>query len=341
MRSLLLELVSAWNGPLKMIPMKTWTEQIGRSKVKRLALCCTILTIFSASKLIAEEKHPIPPTVAAGAELVEEYGDDRFFEGPTWDPATKKLLFTAFRAKETQILRLDGHGKVHVWADKTKGVNGTYLSKEGRLLGAMAYGNKLVSYGIGLDGPTDMKVLVDDTTLNQPNDVAQSPRKDGGIYYTDPDFKNHITSAVYHLSPAGKVTRVLVDMPVTNGCLVSVDGKTLYVGDSFLAHWRAYPIQKDGTLGPGIVFFDPETERRDPPDGMSSDANGNLYLSGRGGVWVCDKWGHSLGLIAIPEFCSNLTFGGEDGKTLYFTCSKKIYSLKMNVRGAQFRAKKK
>lgn len=304
--------------------------------VQRLVLIGTLFAISSVPRLSAEENHPMPPTVASGATLVEVYQDDRFFEGPTWDPKTGKLLFTSFQDKYSQILRLDGDGKAHVWADDTKGVNGTYLSKQGRLLGAMAFGNKLVSYGIGLDGPTDTKVLVDDTTLNQPNDVAESPREDGGIYYTDPDFKNQITSAVFHLSTEGKVTLVLNDMPVPNGCLVSVDGKTLYVGDSHLKHWRAYPIQSDGTLGPGIVFFDPETENRNSPDGMSSDIQGNLYLSGRGGVWVCDKWGKSLGLIAIPEFCSNVTFGGSDGKTLFMTCSKKVYSLKMNVRGAQF-----
>jgi len=290
-------------------------------------LCC------GPAALRAEENHPRPATVAEGAELVEEYGDDRFFEGPTWDPQTKRLYFTAFRGKETQILRLDGPGKIYVWLDDTKGVNGTCLARDGRMLGAMAFGNKLVSYQVALKVPSDTKVLVDDTSLNQPNDVAASPRKGGGIYFTDPDFKNRVTSAVYHLSTTGEVKQVLNDMQIPNGCIVSNDGKTLYVGDSYLKHWRAYPIQSDGSLGPGIVFFDPDTERDDDPDGMSIDERGNLYLSGRGGVWVCDKWGKSLGLIPIPEFCSNVCFGGEDGKTLYLTCSKKLYSLKMNVRG--------
>ncbi len=306
------------------------------NSAKFAACCFLIFGTVSATSLFAAEQHPLPPTVAEGAELVEEFGDDRFFEGPTWDPQTKQLLFTAFRGKETQILRLDAPGKVTVWLDDTKGVNGTCLARDGSLLGAMAFGNKLVSYRIAKDGPSDSKVLVDDTTLNQPNDVAASPKKGGGIYYTDPDFKNHVTSAVYHLSPTGKVKKILTDMQVPNGCLVSNDGKTLYVGDSHLAHWRAYPIQKDGSVGPGIVFFDPDTERRDEPDGMTIDEQGNLYLTGRGGVWVCDKWGKSLGLIPVPEFCSNVTLGGKDGKTLYLTCKNKVYSLKMNVKGRKF-----
>ena len=65
------------------------------------------------------------------------------------------------------------------------------------------------------------------------------------------------------------------------------------------------------------------------------DEQGNLYLTGRGGVWVVSPAGEALGLIAIPEFCSNVTFGGDNGRTLYMTCSKKVYSLRMRVRGGQ------
>ena len=47
------------------------------------------------------------------------------------------------------------------------------------------------------------------------------------------------------------------------------------------------------------------------------------------------KSGKSLGLIPIPEFCSNVTFGGRDGRTLYMTCQDKLYSQAMRVRGGQ------
>lgn len=282
---------------------------------------------------------PIPTTVADGAKLVSVYNDDRFFEGPTWDPKTKKLYFTAFGSGKdaTQILRLDGPGKVTVWADKTEGVNGTYLANDGRLIGAQAFGHRVMSYAIGADGPDDTRVLVFDNKLNQPNDIAQAPN--GNVYFTDPDFDKREKSAVYLLNIKGDVVKIIHDMPVPNGLKVSNDGKTLYVGDSHLALWRAYSIQSDGTVGPGRVFFNPDTERKDAPDGMSIDEHGNLYFSGRGGVWVADKFCNSLGLIPVPEFCSNVTFGGDDGRTLYLTCSKQVYSLAMKVRGGQFTRK--
>lgn len=285
----------------------------------------------------------MPRTVAAGAKLVEQYSDGRFFEGPTWDPQAGKLYFTAFgktpiEGRDTQqILRLDEPGQVTVWADNTEGINGTYLSLRGRLLGAQAYGHRITDYGFGPNGPADPKTLVHDPTLHQPNDVCQAPN--GTIYFTDPDFKNRQTSAVYMLAPGSAHKKIITDMPLPNGLITSLNGKTLYVGDSAAKHWRAYPIQEDGTVGQGRLFFEPETENQDSPDGMSIDAEGNLYFSGRGGVWVVTPAGESLGLIAVPEFCSNVTFGGSDGKTLFLTCSKKLYSLPMNVAGGQFSPK--
>jgi len=283
----------------------------------------------------------MPATVAEGAKLVSVYSDDRFFEGPAWDTKSGKLYFTAFAATKSQILRLDEPGKVTVWLDDTKGVNGMYLANDGRLVGAQAFGHRILSYAIGEAGPTDTKELVFNEKLHQPNDVAQSPN--GDFYFTDPDFNKGETSVVYLLNVKGEVKKVIEDMRITNGLKVSNDGKTLYVADDGPQNWRQYSIQPDGTVGPGRTFFDPPVpmEKRAAPDGMSIDENGRLYLSGSGGVWVVDKFGTSLGLIPIPEFCSNVTFGGQDGKTLYMTCSKQVYALRMNVRGGQFTRKNK
>ncbi len=281
---------------------------------------------------------PLPPTVAPGAKLVEVYGDDRFFEGPAWDPVSGKLYFTAFRQQATQVLRLDGPGpgKVHVWMDDAKGVNGMYLAR-GRLLGAQAFGHNLLSMKIGASGPEDVKSLAsafEGVTFNQPNDVTEAPS--GWIYFTDPDFRGKTRSAVYSLSPEGKLARIITHLKVPNGLVVSNDGKTLYVGDSFEKRIYSYPIEAGGAVDQSKVkmFFDPATENRNDPDGMCADAEGNLYFTMRGGVWVASPEGKSLGLIPVPEFASNVTFGGRDGTTLYITCDKKVYSLAMKVKGA-------
>lgn len=299
-----------------------------------LSSCLLVCAVSVVAARVHAVEPPVASTVAKDATLVEVYADERFFEGPTWDPKTGKLYFTAFGEDNQQILRLDEPQKVTVWMDKTEGVNGTFFSLDGRLLGAQAYGHRIVSYGFGENGPDDARTLLFDGSLHQPNDVCQTPN--GNIYFTDPDFKDRKTSAVYLLTTEGKAIKIVSDMDVPNGLKTSLDGRTLYVGDSFRKWWRSYPIRDDGTVGEGRLFFDPSTDRQDDPDGMSIDAEGNLYLSGRGGVWVASPAGKSLGLIAVPEFCSNVTFGDQDGKTLYLTCSKKVYSLRMNVAGAQF-----
>jgi gluconolactonase len=283
------------------------------------------------------ENHPVPPTVADGAKLTLVYGDERFFEGPSWDPVTGKLYFTAFAKERTQILRLDGLGQVTVWMDDAKGVNGTYLSRSGRLIGAQAFGHNLLSMKIGANGPEEVQSLTssfEGIPYIQPNDVAESPST-GGLYYSDPNFQGKTRSAVYYLSPDGRVRRIIDHLKVPNGLEVSNDGTTLYVADSFEKRIYSYAILPDGTVDQGQVrvFFDPKTANMSDPDGMCSDADGNMYFAMRGGVWVVSAKGDTLGLIQIPEFCSNVNFGGPDGMTLYMTCSSKVYSLQMRVRG--------
>ena len=285
----------------------------------------------STPEAIAE----MPDTVADGAELVEVYSDPRFFEGPTWDPRSDKLYFTAFgENNHAQILRLDGPGKVSVFKDNSQGTNGTYLARDGRMLGAQAFGHCVMRYDLSGGGE---EVLLHDDAWFGPNDICQSPR--GDVYFTDPDFEKSEASAVYRLAD-GRATKIATDLAQPNGCLTSNDGTTLYVSDSGRKHWKAYPISPGGEVGAGRVFFDPDTDNRDSPDGMTIDEHGNLYFTGRGGVWVVTPEGQSKGLIRVLEFCSNATFGGADGKTLYLTCSKKVYALAMRVCGGQFAAQR-
>jgi gluconolactonase len=300
------------------------------------------LALVVLANVFAEEP-AMPPTVEKDAKLVEVFADKAFFEGPVWDPVTKKLYFTSFKKDAEkkmieQIMRLEPEGKAAVWMDKSSGINGTYLSHDGRLLGAQGSGKRVVSLKIGVDGPEDEKILSEDPNVIAPNDLCQTAR--GDVYFTDPDFKAKKNSSVFRIAPDGKVAKVISEMTLPNGIICSSDGKTLYVADSFEKLWRAYPIKDDGTLGDGKVFFNPETASKADPDGMSLDEQGNLYFTGRGGIWAVSAEGKALGFIAIPVFCSNCSFGGDDGKTLYMTCSNKVFSLRMTVRGHEWVRKK-
>lgn len=49
---------------------------------------------------------------------------------------------------------------------------------------------------------------------------------------------------------------------------------------------------------------------------MKCDEDGNIWVTGPGGVWVIDPAGERLGRLRTPEVTANLTWGGEDLHTL-------------------------
>jgi gluconolactonase len=276
---------------------------------------------------------PAPPTVEPGATLETVFADPRFFEGPTWDFNSQRLYFTAFGKEraDTQILRLEKAGKATVFMDRTEGVNGTFLSRDGELLGAQAFGHRVLSLGIGTNGPSTNRVLLFDTALNQPNDLCAAA--DGTVYFTDPNFDSY-KSTVRRFKPGGPVETLITDLPIPNGLELSPDGRRLVVGDSLLLRWFSWDIGPGGGLTNKQIFFDPGGTNDAPPDGMCADELGNFYLTGRGGVWVTDPDGRQLGFIPVPEFVSNVCFGDADAQSLYLTCQDKVYRLRMRVRGA-------
>ena len=77
------------------------------------------------------------------------------------------------------------------------------------------------------------------------------------------------------------------------------------------APWRSRPIGSSPTWGATSPAF---------PDGMKVDVEGNVYCGGAGGIWIMDARGTKLGRIVHgAPATTNLAFGGDDWKTLYFT----------------------
>src|SRR5580658_167166 len=134
-------------------------------KSPRLPWPAALILLVTAARAA---EHPYPSEVVApGAKLVTLYEADRFFEGPTWDPRTGKLYFTSFQKTgprafnpETEVLRLDEPGKATVWLAKAEGLNGTFLAQGGGLLGAQAFGHRVMLFGFGPTGPSSTRVLL-------------------------------------------------------------------------------------------------------------------------------------------------------------------------------------
>ena len=113
-----------------------------------------------------------------------------------------------------------------------------------------------------------------------------------------------------------------------NGIIGTPDGKTVYVADIGAGKTYSYSVQPDGTLENKTLFCEMGS------DGMTIDAEGNVYLTGKG-VTIFDKTGKKLMSIPIPEpWTGNVTFGGKDRDLLFITASKKVFGVKMRVKGA-------
>ena len=102
----------------------------------------------------------------------------------------------------------------------------------------------------------------------------------------------------------------------------------LYVADIGARKTYSNSVKPDGALENKTLFCEMGS------DGMTIDAEGNVYLTGRG-VTVFDKTGKQLMNIPIPEpWTGNVTFAGKDRRLLFITAGKKVYGVKMRVKGA-------
>jgi gluconolactonase len=82
------------------------------------------------------------------------------------------------------------------------------------------------------------------------------------------------------------------------------------------------------------VFADLRGPDPGVPDGMKVDTAGNVYCGGSGGIYIMDPKGKKLGRIAHGEMATtNIGFGGDDWKTLFFTTRNTVGSVNLKVPG--------
>jgi gluconolactonase len=292
------------------------------------------LVFLSASSLAGD---PIAGIGPSGPFQIVHSGL-KFTEGPAAD-AKGELYFTDVGANK--VLKANPGGSPTVVLDSAGGMNGLMFDGRGRLIGCQGSERRIVALDIA---SKQLEVLTDNfdgKPYIRPNDLVVD--RQGGVYFTDPKFLGgqDQVSAVYYVSPQGKVTQLFTDLPLPNGILLSPDEQTLYVLPWGAPRLMAYPIQSPGVIGMGRTVC----ELKQPPgaqskggDGMTCDERGNLYLTvpSISSIQVVSSDGKVLGLILCPEPPSNCTFGGPDMKSLYATARAHVYAAPMLVAGHRF-----
>jgi gluconolactonase len=278
----------------------------------------------------------------------------QFTEGPLWVPQGY-LLFSDPNANRIYKYVPNGDGELTVFKEKSgyqgadvaeygqPGSNGLARDPQGRLT-IDEHGNHRV---VRVETNGKLTVLADrydGKRLNSPNDLVY--KSDGALYFTDPPFglpnvfddprKELSFSGVYRIA-GDKIDLLSKDLTGPNGLAFSPDEKYLYV-----ANWdpqrkivMRYEVEADGKLSNAAVFFDmAAAPGEEALDGVKVDLQGNLYVSGPGGVWIISAAGKHLGTIKGPKLPANFAWGDEDRKTLYMTARSGLYRMRLNVAGA-------
>jgi gluconolactonase len=290
----------------------------------------------------------------AVAQQLETAATLAFTEGPAVD-RDGNVYFTDIIGQ--RIMKLGTDGALSVYREKSNLANGLLIDPQGRLIACE--GAAFERPGVKLTGTprvtrTDLKtgtieVLAssyEGKPLVGPNDVTIDGK--GRLFFTD-----LAGAAVYRIDAPGKISRILAapDLQRPNGIQISPDDRKLYLIESNQAQGgarliRSYDLQPDGTVRNMKVHYNFSPGRSG--DGMSIDAQGNLYVSAgmnqlrgssetldnKAGIYVISPEGKLLKVIAVPEdFITNNAFGGPDMRTLYVTAGKTLFKLRTDVAG--------
>jgi gluconolactonase len=280
---------------------------------------------------------PSEPIQELAAGLGGELGPA---EGPVWWKEGGYLLFSDIHANK-RMKYVPGQG-LSVFKEPTNRANGLTRDLQGRLV-ACEHDSRRVTRQ-ELDG--SITVIANNyqgRRLNRPNDVVV--KSDGCIYFTDPwslataapeqwDLSFH---GVYRVTPdLGTLTLLADDFTLPNGLAFSPDESVLYINDTRRGHIRAFNLLPSGTLAKQTdrVFADLRGPESGVPDGMKVDVAGNVYCGGAGGIYILDPQGKKLGRIVhgMPA-TTNIAFGGDDWKTLYFTGRTQLGMVKVKIPG--------
>jgi gluconolactonase len=277
-------------------------------------------------------------------------------EGPVWWPRGGCILFSdvpknvvhSWKSFEgiKDFLKPSGYTGSTTRGGEP-GSNGLALDNNGRLV-LCEHGDRRISRLEANGTKTTLAEYYLFNRFNSPNDLAY--RSDGNLYFTDPPYglekldqdpkKELILNGIFQLSPAGKVTLLTPELRYPNGIAFSPDEKTLYVANSFSEQpvIMAYPVNKDGGIGAGRVFFDATAlakKEKGLPDGLKVDYQGNLFATGPGGVLVISPQGKHLGSIKTGDLVSNCNWG-ENGSVLYLTSNHMLCRIQTLTKGKGF-----
>ncbi|MDQ1439021.1 MAG: hypothetical protein QOK43_2650 [Acidimicrobiaceae bacterium] len=234
-----------------------------------------------------------------------------FAEGPRW--RTDRLYFSDVAAG--LVLSVDLAGNTKTVAEIDGGPSGLGWLPDGSLL--VARGNPAQILRIDADGEAsihaDLTAMAtfpcNDMVVDQTGRAWVGTCDVGGIPAPAP-------SQLIQVEPDG--TAVVVDgsMRFPNGSVVTPDGATLIVAETFGAGLMAFTIDPEGPARDKRQWA---TVEGSLPDGICLDAEGAVWFAdpvANAAVRVREG-GEVVERVPTEQGCFACTLGGEDGRTLF------------------------
>lgn len=282
-----------------------------------------------------------------------------FTEGPAVD-AAGNVYFSDIEGN--RIMKLTPSGVRTVFRADSGRTNGNTFDREGRLLHCEGAENgpggrrRITRTNLQTGVYEVLTDRYDGQRYNSPNDICVDG--EGRIYFTDPRYGDRSdlemsVEAVYRIDTNGKVSRIVQQPQIgrPNGIAVTQDAKLLYLIDSHPVAggnrkvW-CFDLDTAGNPSNQRLVYDFSPGRGG--DGMRLDIAGNLYVAAgihtpRGphetadvpaGIYIITPGGELKGRLPIPEdVLTNLAFGGPDGRTLYITAGKTLFTTRLSTPG--------
>ncbi|XP_075228141.1 uncharacterized protein LOC142328320 [Lycorma delicatula] len=172
-------------------------------------------------------------------------------------------------------------------------------------------------------GPKDSKIGLNDGKVDAKGRLWIGST----VHVTEPDEGHQAVGKLYSIDNKKTITKQLDNITFPNGLTWSLDNKTFYYIDTFKFCISSYDYDIDlGIISNEKMVFNLE-ENGLPKylDGMTIDAEGNLYVANFNGSQVLKidpKKGELLSKISLPSAVTSVAFGGPDLDELYVTTAK-------------------
>jgi len=254
-----------------------------------------------------------PPIDSHSVDFTAENLFTKNIEGPAFD--REGLLYVVNYQRGGTIGRVDaaGHCEIFVTLPDSSIANSIQFNSKGEMLLADFPMHNILRVDMHTKAVT---VFCHNSAFNQPNDICINTRDQ--LFASDPKWAND-TGNLWRIDPDGSSTLLELNMGTTNGITLSPDEQTLYVNESVQRRVWKYRVDSEGrTSGKTLLIQFADFGL----DGMKCDRNGNLYIArfGKGTIAVVSPDGTLLREVQLTgKNCTNLAFGGRDGRTVFVT----------------------